>query len=319
MARTDLSEPIGLWARPHIVFLAIAFGFSWVFWILSWVVAQNLEAGDQLFNADLVWGLFFEDQASTTVVWLSLLSLVGVYGPMIGGIVATRLDPSATSEALWRKIRRVGVGARVYGLVIGILVLVAGPAALIVALTADIIPDAPGVGTVAVFLLVFFVFQMLTSGTEEIGWRGYLNEKLRHGRDFWDTGWAVGVPWAVWHFPVVVFIFLGQGLEPAAIIGSLAGFSIGIVAAAMLHAWFYERTESVFLNIFIHAIFNTLPLATVLLFEASPAAVIANLALWAVVIYLRRQSQRETPDMPDQVSASFPGPTAPPTRPARPL
>ncbi len=303
MARTESSEPVGLWVRPHIVFLAIAFGFSWVFWIVSWVVTQNLEGGDQLFNADLVWGLFFEDQASTTVVWLSLLSLVGVYGPMIGGIVATRLDPSVTSEALWRKIRRVGVGPRVYGLVIGILLLVAGPAALIVALTSDLMPDAPGVGTVAVFLLVFFVFQMLTSGTEEIGWRGYLNEKLRHGRDVWDTGWAVGVPWALWHFPVVVFIFLGQGLEPAAIIGSLAGFSIGIVAAAILHAWFYERTESVFLNIFIHAIFNTLPLATVLLFEASPAAVIANLALWAVVIYLRRQSQRETPDMPDQVPA----------------
>ncbi len=195
------------------------------------------------------------------------------------------------------------MGRRFYGLVLGILLLVAGPAALIVALTADMIPDAPGIGTVLVFLVVFFVFQMLTSGTEEIGWRGYLNEKLRHGRDFWDTGWAVGLPWAVWHFPVVVFIFLEQGLEPVAIVGSLVGFGIGIVAAAILHAWFYERTESVFLNIFIHAIFNTLPLATVLLFEASPAAVIANLALWAVVIYLRRRSEAETLDELEPASA----------------
>ena len=296
-------ERIGLWVRPHVTFLATAFAFSWLFWIVSWLITQNMDAGDQLFNADLVWGLFFEDEASTTVVWLSLLSLVGVYGPMIGGIVATRLDPTVSWEELWRKVRRVGVGPRFYGLVLGILLLVAGPAALIVALTAELIPDAPGIGTVLVFLVVFFVFQMLTSGTEEIGWRGYLNEKLRHGRDFWDTGWAVGLPWAVWHFPVVVFIFLEQGMEPVAIIGSLAGFGIGIVAAAILHAWFYERTESVFLNIFIHAIFNTLPLATVLLFEASPAAVIANLALWVVVIYLRRRSERETLEEPDRASA----------------
>lgn len=283
----------GLWAGPHVVFLAVAYAFSWLFWIVAWFVAENMDAGDHLFNADLVWALFFEGEALTAVVWVSLLSVVGVYGPMIGGIVATRLDPTVSSDELWRRVRRVGVGGRYYGLVLGILLLVAGPAALIVALTTDMIPDAPGIGTVLVFLFVFFVFQMLTSATEEIGWRGYLNEKLRHGRDFWDTGWAVGLPWAVWHFPVVVFIFVQQDMEPVSIIGSLAGFGIGIVAAAILHAWFYERTESVFLNMFIHATFNTLPLVTVLIFQDSPVAVIANLALWAVVIYLRRRSDKE--------------------------
>jgi len=95
------------------------------------------------------------------------------------------------------------------------------------------------------------------------------------------------------HFPIVVIIFVQQGMESVQIVGSLVGFGIGIVAAAILHAWFYERTESVFLNMFIHAIFNTLPLATVLLFQDSPAAVIANLALWAVVIHLKRQNDKE--------------------------
>ncbi len=134
---------------------------------------------------------------------------------------------------------------------------------------------------------------MLTSGTEEVGWRGYLNEKLRHGRNFWDTGWAVGPPWAVWHYPIVVMMFVQQDMAPVAIVGSLIGFSIGIVAAAILHAWFYRRTHSVFLNIVIHASFNTIPLATVLLYEDSPAATIANLALWAVVIYLKRQHDKQ--------------------------
>lgn len=302
MTNTKAAEKVSLWTRHHITFLLIGYAFSWVIWIVSWLIAQNMDAGDQLINADLVWELFFESEASSTIIWLSLLSLLGVYGPMIGGIVATRLDPTVSSVDLWKTVRRVGVGVRPYGLALGILLLVAGPAALIVALTADMLPDAPNFGTVLVFLAVFFLFQMLTSGTEEIGWRGYLNRKLRIGRNFWDTGWAVGLPWAVWHFPIVVIIFAQQGMEPVAIVGSLAGFSIGIVAAAILHAWFYERTKSVFVNIFIHACFNTLPLTTVLIFQDSPAAVIANLALWAVVIYLKHQYDKESGDKPEQVS-----------------
>lgn len=65
--------------------------------------------------------------------------------------------------------------------------------------------------------------------------------------------------------PIVLIVFAQQGMEPIAMAGSLIGFGIGIVAAAILHAWFYERTQSVFLNIFIHAAFNTFPLATALL------------------------------------------------------
>ena len=68
---------------------------------------------------------------------------------------------------------------------------------------------------------------------------------------------------------------------------------IGIVAMAILQAWFYQRTRSVFLAIIIHAAFNTLPLTIVLLFEGSPAAVLANLLLWAVVIVLKSRTDRE--------------------------
>lgn len=307
MEALNTDKRTSLWIRPHMIYLGIAFGFSWLLWIGSLLIIQSMDGGDQLINADLVWELFFEDGATTTVVWLSLLSLLGVYGPMIGGIVATRVDPAVSSDDLWERVRRVGVGGRPYGLVVGILLLVTGPAALIVALTTDMVPDAPAVGTVLAFLVVFFVFQMLTSGTEEIGWRGYLNAKLRHERNFWDTGWAVGVPWAVWHFPIVVIIFAQQGMAPAQIVGTLAGFTMGIIAAAILHAWFYERTESVFLNIFIHAIFNTLPLATVVLFEDSPAALIANLALWAVVVYLKRQHDKDAANAPAVASARFTG------------
>lgn len=45
------------------------------------------------------------------------------------------------------------------------------------------------------------------------------------------------------------------------------------------------------MHILIRAIFNTFPLATALIFKGPHAAVIANLALWGVVIYLRKTGQ----------------------------
>ncbi|HEY5652296.1 MAG TPA: CPBP family intramembrane glutamic endopeptidase, partial [Acidimicrobiia bacterium] len=127
-------------------------------------------------------------------------------------------------------------------------------------------------------------------------WRGYLLEKLLPGRDFWDAGWMLGFVWAGWHLPVAIFIFMQQGMVFAQIIGSLAGFTMGIVAMSIFHAWFYDRTRSVFLNMVIHAAFNTIPLTIVLLYPDSPAAIAANLLLWAVVFYLRKREGLDQPD-----------------------
>ena len=283
----------GLWDRPRLRFLIIAYGVSWMFWVGAWIAASATDTGDLLFNETLVFDVLFDGNPSGTLVALSLLSLLGVYGPMIAGIVASRVDPAIPTGDLRQRVLRVGVGGRAYGAVALILLLVTVPTFAVTAAIADPADDAPAAGTLLVFLLVFFAVQLVTSGTEEVGWRGYLTHTLLPGRGYWDTGWAVGPVWAVWHFPVVIQIFLAQGMQPAAVVGSLAGFSIGIVAMAILQGWFYERTRSVFLAMVIHAAFNTVPLTIVLLFEGSPAAVLANLLLWAVVIVLKSRTDRE--------------------------
>jgi membrane protease YdiL (CAAX protease family) len=282
----------GLWDRPRLRFLVIAYGVSWVFWLGAWIAAAATDTGELLFNETLVFDVLFAGDPSGPLVGLSLLSLLGVYGPMIAGVIASRSDPTIPPGDLRQRLLRLGVGGRTYGLVVLILILVTVPTLAVTAVIAEPADDAPGAGTLLLFLLVFFAVQLVTSGTEEVGWRGYLTHTLLPGRGYWDTGWAVGPVWAVWHFPVVIQIFLAQGLQPAAIVGSLAGFSIGIVAMAILQAWFYQRTRSVFLAIVIHAAFNTLPLTIVLLFEGSPAAVLANLLLWAVVIILKSRTDR---------------------------
>jgi membrane protease YdiL (CAAX protease family) len=285
-----------LWERPHVRYVAIAYAWSWSVWIAGWLLARSLDAGDVLYNENLVDRMLFARDVPGDLMVVSALSLVAVWGPMLAGIYVSRLDPSIPDGDLWQRIRRTDVGWVDYRWVLGILVLVTAPALLVSVLAFDQADDAPAIGTLAWFLLAFFVYQMLTSATEEIGWRGYLLEKLLPGRNFWDAGWMLGFVWAGWHLPVVIFIFMQQGMVLAPIIGSLAGFTMGIVAMSIFHAWFYDRTRSVFLNMVIHAAFNTIPLTIVLLYPDSPAAIAANLLLWAVVFYLRKREGLDQPD-----------------------
>lgn len=281
--------------RPHVIYLAVAYGFSWVIWITAWWLAQATGNGVLYLNESLIAPIVLGTADSEAPVGgaISWFAVLAVYGPLLGSVVAARFDPDFAWGDLWKRVLRARVGARWYGVMLGILALTAGPAAVIVALTAERSETAPtGTGLLA-FLAVFLVYQFLSSATEEFGWRGYLNEKLRTGRTFWDTGWVVGLPWALWHLPVVLVIFAQQGLPPAALVGSLIGFGIGIVAMAILHAWFYEHTRSVFVSIVIHAVFNTIPLTTALLFRESPAAALANIALWVVVIVLKAHHDRQ--------------------------
>jgi membrane protease YdiL (CAAX protease family) len=242
-----------------------------------------------LFNEEAVWRIFFVGDVSSNALLVTVVAIAAVFGPLIGGLVATRRDSAVSMGDLFARIRRVNVGGSNYLIALGFLAIAVAPPLVINVFTADRRLDGPTIGQLVPFLAVFFVYQMLTSATEEVGWRGYLVEKMLPGRSFWDTGWTIGFVWAAWHYPVVVMIFAEQGMEPPAIVGSLAGFTMGIVAMSIFHTWFYERTRSVFFSMLLHAVFNTVPLTIVLLFKGSPTALLSNLVLWAVVFYLRKR------------------------------
>lgn len=278
-----------LWHAHHVRFVAIAFGWSWVLWIGAWLMSRAMGIEEMLFNEEAVWRILFERDVSNDLLIVSVVTIVAVFGPMIAGFVATRTDPAVSSSDLRTSIRRVGVGRSNYLIALAVLAIAVVPPLIINSLTVDRRGDGPSISQLLPFLIVFFGYQMLTSATEEIGWRGYLVAKMLPGRNFWDTGWSIGFVWAAWHYPVVVMIFVAQGMVAAQIVGSLAGFTMGIVAMSIFHTWFYERTNSVFFNMLIHGVFNTLPLTIVLLFEASPTALLSNLVLWAVVFYLRKR------------------------------
>jgi uncharacterized protein len=256
---TKKENPLSLLTLPHVIFITVSFGFSWLVWIIAWLLSEYTEAGGVLFNADLIRTPLSGDISVTSALFLiSLLSLTGVYGPMLGAYVASKVDTDLSWRDIWIRSTRWRENNSYLKKVFTILAVVIAIPSIITILFTSLNDGAPGLFGFLLLLLLFFVVQIITSGTEEIGWRGYLTEKLLPGRDFWDTGWLVGIVWAVWHFPVLIIMFMQQGMVHVQILGSLIGFTMGIIAMSILHAWFYELTRQVSLNIFIHALFNPL-------------------------------------------------------------
>lgn len=279
--------------REHFFFLVVAYGFSWTMWVIAWLLARR-SGVDLVFNEELVWSALFDEGSLGPLLGVSGLALLAVYGPLLAGLIASAVDPTTSLQDLYRRMRLVRVGSTWYLRVLLILIAVTAVPALALAAFTGLASDAPSLPRIGVFLAVFFVFQLFTSGLEEPGWRGYLLDRLLPGRSLWDAGWAVGVPWALWHLPVVLILFSQQGMEPFVMLTSFVGFGIGIVAMSILHTWVYSNTQSVFLAIVIHAAFNTVPLASGFMLASGSyvAAVASQLSLWAVVIVITKRAER---------------------------
>jgi hypothetical protein len=105
--------------------------------------------------------------------------------------------------------------------------------------------------------------------------------------------WVLGFIWAVWHYPLTIIYILQSipGNTPAigALIAVLIGLisqTMGLVGATYIYVWLFNRTNSIFLMIAIHAFSNSLPFLIpsirggwVLLIGVFP---------WIIVLVLRR-------------------------------
>jgi membrane protease YdiL (CAAX protease family) len=98
-------------------------------------------------------------------------------------------------------------------------------------------------------LLIFVAFFAAAAG-EEIGYTGYLADRmLRHSSPL-VTGLIIGVPWALWHLPSMIVI----GQSPGLIAWGLAA----TVAFRVIYVWLYNDCgRSVFAVTLLHAIVNT--------------------------------------------------------------
>lgn len=280
--------------HPITVYLILANGITWLFWIPGLVIGT--QQGYIMPNIDTYATLYQTGFANIQHLILSIAFSLGVYGPFIGALVATQLDQGREGlMELWSRIKKWRVEARWYLAIVLITILLPVIPIGLFALTGAVGLNTAGAITFQ-YAIFLFLAQILTSGIgEEPGWRGFLLPRLQARFGGEKYIWVLGLVWAIWHYPLVAIqtfsvmqdVTLFQIL--VTILSSLAGQTMSLIAMTYLYVWVYNNTGSVFLPILFHAfgnLFYTWALSFVV--DQQAIGLLIKLMPWLAVFVLQR-------------------------------
>jgi len=251
-------------------YVGLAFAFSWAWWL-------PMAAAGQVSRSGQGWPTH----------------LLGLTGPAFAAVVVTALSGGATGLAdLWRRAVRWRVGLRWWLLVSATLGL-SGLGFARGWWEGDPVPlrdlglysGAPAVAPGALLLVAIYVLLVNGFG-EELGWRGFLADRLlpRFGR--LRTATLVWFVWALWHAPLFLVVENFRAFNLLTALGWLVGLWFG----SYFLTWLYESTGgSVLLVAAWHTAYN-LSTAT----EATAglaAAASSTLVMAAAVVLLLRHTR----------------------------
>lgn len=256
--------------RKTVIYLTISFAWTWVLWLGGWLLGQARQApidtGGMRFD--------FTAAADSPSFLPQVLFNLAVFGPLLGYLAARRYRPvwgRPTPETLL--------------LTVAVPTLSVIPA-IALTLAAGVPAAGLAAGGAAGAIAVYFVSNLVTSGTEEFGWRGYLHPALRRREGtFWAAAWKGGLVWAVWHYPLMLILYWELGFV---MILTIAGFTASIIAMAWITALVYERSNSIALAALLHALNNTMSFALVLLFPTTPFTIVTAAMAWVLVALLEK-------------------------------
>lgn len=264
------------------LFILIAYLWSYSIWLLGIKLATSKDS-NLLLNENLIMNLL-QNNFTQTEVWLSLLVIFAVYGPLIGFAIICLLNRNYFS---WFKKRfQLTFPLRYLWQILFILLSVSILPILVVFMFTDYLQlgTETNVYILICFFFIFLVYQFFTSATEEVGWRGFLLPYFLKKHTLWNASVIVGLIWSFWHLPIVFYIFFQSGHTWFSAFFSFVGFTFGIIAMSALHAYYYIKTKNVYFSMLIHTLFNTFPLTLGLLFaNAFLTAVAAQIMLWVVI------------------------------------
>lgn len=268
-----------------VLYIIIAYVWSFGFWILGFSTMRN-SSYEIVFNAELVQ-LLLNKQLVPEMVIGTILTTLAVYGPFVAMLIVKTLSKTENNVDQKRLATNWNTNFQAVGLII---VITLAPGLLMIGQYSSEI----NLNRLVVLLICFFAFQLMTSGTEEFGWRGLLQPELMKNNTLWQACLKVGFIWGFWHTPVVLYMFINQGMSIPQIVSSFIGFIAGIIGMSFLQGYFYYKSKSKLLAVFLHALSNTLPLFIGLLSNNGYIVSIASqVTLWIAVIVLTKVKKEE--------------------------
>jgi uncharacterized protein len=213
-------------SRSITLYLVVAFGFAWAFWLVAWLISRKL-------------------------ISLPILPMlfIGSFGPFISAALTTY------SEGGFRRVAsffRRGFDVRMGWSVFLVSFFLMPILAIIVELThARLTGRAPQFTMTLADFPLSYLFLFVLGGTlaEEYGWT-LLSDKLDVALPLKVSTAILGLIWTLWHLPLFFIVTEGaiQGYTPFYI------FAIATVAMRFLFSWAYHRGGR---NILSNMLFHT--------------------------------------------------------------
>lgn len=272
--------------RTQKIFLAFTFGWSFIFWGIS--IYLSIKGNTMIPESTNVLKSIIDNTLSGNLLTIVILNTLAGYGPLLGAILVYTYDSNARKYFKNRfKLRTpIKYFLQIIALFIIITTIPAIPLIISRGLSTSVSLSLLG------FLLLFFVYQLITAGTEEIGWRGYLLPSFLKKKTPWNASVYIGVIWALWHTPIILYVFYAQGLTLYQIILSFAGYIAGTIAMSVVHTYYYLKSENILLNVFIHAVANTIPMFVGIMASSSyEVSVAVQVLLWVFVFYITKKNK----------------------------
>lgn len=258
--KTILSNP---W-----VYFAATFAWTWGIWTAVILSGQTMETG-------------------------TLLLLVGVFGPMVTGIAFTYLTRGKEGRRdYWQRIidfKRIPfkwylivfLFAPILNIFAALIdVLLGGTGATWGEAALNIISDPSAV-------ILSLMFASLIPFVEELGWRGYVLDRLQEKHSALVATLILGTVWMLWHLPL---FFVEGSYQSGLGVGTLAFwlFFIGGIFLNIPFTWIYNNTNrSTLAVILFHCMINFTGEAIAISLRADTyatflwfAAAIAITAIW---------------------------------------
>lgn len=268
------------------IFISFIFICSFLLWGLS--IFLSLKHNIRLIeNAELLNSLLNGTLNSEYYKIIIINTLAG-YGPLFGTILVTALLPETRKyfENKFKWNTPLKYILQIIALFLSITIILIVPIAFRSGFDTTI------TWSLVNLLLLFFIYQFITAGTEEIAWRGFLLPLMLKKKTPWQASVRIGVIWALWHTPIILYVFYSQGLHLIQILISFIGFIAGTIAMSTIHTYYYLKTNNILFNMFIHAISNTLPMFVGMVFASSyEISVFVQILLWVFVLIITKKNK----------------------------
>jgi uncharacterized protein len=269
--------------RRVVVFVLIAYAFSWLFWVPDALIAQNL------------W-----DAPSSVRNLLAGPFNLGPWGPLFAALVTTAVFGGwAGVKSLLKRGLKVRLGKWWWWALLTFPVLIGGSLGVAILLGSPI-PDFPMLAQpIALPIALVWIFFLSGPLQEEFGWRGYAFEHLRHSMTSLYAAIVAALMWGFWHLPL---FFIPR--EDIYYNRPIWGLLLTTLLVGIILAWLYANTGgSVFAAMVGHAMFNWSNVVLPTLENDTAALILFGLyALMVVFILWRYGSKTLTGRQPDAVT-----------------